>query len=69
MEEKGIDFDRKLFVVRRVFEQSNNNTYVPSLSSRTMVYKGMFLVNQLRTFFVDLQDYFSSDGNQRGTGY
>lgn len=54
--EKGIDFDRKLFVVRRVFEQSNNNTYVPSLSSRTMVYKGMFLVNQLRTFFVDLQD-------------
>ena len=54
--EKGIDFDRKLYVVRRVFEQSNNNTYVPSLSSRTIVYKGMFLVNQLRTFFVDLQD-------------
>ena len=54
--EKGIDFDRRLYVVRRVFEQSNANTYVPSLSSRTIVYKGMFLVNQLRTFFLDLQD-------------
>ena len=53
---KGLDFDRKLYVVRRVFEQSNNNTYVPSLSSRTIVYKGMFLVDQLRTFFLDLQD-------------
>ena len=52
----GISFDRKLYVVRRVFEQSNNNTYVPSLSSRTIVYKGMFLVGQLRTFFLDLQD-------------
>ena len=52
----GLDFDRKLYVVRRVFEQSNDNTYVPSLSSRTIVYKGMFLVDQLRTFFKDLQD-------------
>ncbi len=54
--EKGLEFDRKLYVVRRVFEQSNDNTYVPSLSSRTVVYKGMFLVGQLRTFFLDLQD-------------
>ena len=54
--EKGIAFDRRLYVVRRVFEQSNDNTYVPSLSSRTIVYKGMFLVGQLRTFFHDLQD-------------
>ena len=52
----GLDFDRRLYVVRRVFEQSNDNTYVPSLSSRTIVYKGMFLVGQLRTFFKDLQD-------------
>ena len=28
--EKGIAFDRRLYVVRRVFEQSNDNTYVPS---------------------------------------
>ena len=53
---KGVDFDRKLFIARRVFEQSNDNTYVVSLSSRTIVYKGMFLVKQLRLFFGDLQD-------------
>ena len=59
---KGLDFDRKLYVVRRIFEQSNDNTYVPSLSSRTIAYKGMFLVGQLRTFFKDLQspDYESA---------
>ena len=51
-----LEFDRKLYIVRRVFEQSNDNTYVPSLSCRTIVYKGMFLVGQLRTFFKDLQD-------------
>ena len=53
---KGLDFDRKLYVARRVFEQSNDDTYVVSLSSRTIVYKGMFLVEQLRLFFADLQD-------------
>lgn len=54
--EKGLDFDRRLYIARRVFEQSNENTYVVSLSSRTIVYKGMFLVSQLRLFFDDLQD-------------
>ena len=53
---KGIDFDRKLYVARRVFEQTCENTYVVSLSSRTIVYKGMFLVGQLRQFFGDLRD-------------
>ena len=48
--EKGLDFDRKLYVARRVFEQSNDDSYVASLSSRTIVYKGMFLVEQLRQF-------------------
>ena len=59
---KGIEFDRKLYVARRVFEQSSDNTYVVSLSSRTVCYKGMFLVGQLRTFFTDLQseDYESA---------
>ena len=37
-------------------DRSNDNTYVSSLSSRTIVYKGMFLVGQLRTFFGDLQN-------------
>lgn len=54
--EKGIDFDRRLYVVRRVFEQSSDDTYVASLSSRTIAYKGMFLVDQLRLFFADLHD-------------
>jgi glutamate synthase (NADPH/NADH) large chain len=54
--EKGLDFDRRLYVARRVFEQSNDDTYVVSMSSRTIVYKGMFLVKELRQFFEDLQD-------------
>ena len=53
---RGVDFDRKLYVARRFFEQSNEDTYVVSLSSRTIVYKGMFLVGDLRRFFNDLQD-------------
>ena len=53
---RGLDFDRRLYVARREFEQSNDNTYVVSLSSRTIVYKGMFLVGQLRKFYPDLQD-------------
>lgn len=54
--EMGLDFDRKLYIIRRIFEQSNEDSYVVSLSSRTIVYKGMFLVGQLRMFFPDLQD-------------
>ncbi|MBQ9205780.1 MAG: glutamate synthase subunit alpha [Treponema sp.] len=43
---------------------ANSKTYICSLSSRTIVYKGMFLVQQLRTFYSDLQsgDYVSSLG-------
>jgi glutamate synthase (ferredoxin) len=59
---KGLEFDRRLYVLRRQFEHSHLNTYVVSLSSRTIVYKGMFLVQQLRTFYKDLQSplYVSS---------
>ena len=52
---KGLEFDRKLYITRREFEQSSEDTYICSLSSRTIVYKGMFLVNQLRAFYDDLQ--------------
>ncbi len=52
---KGLEFDQKLYVARRAFEQSSGDTYVASLSSRTIVYKGMFLVGQLRKFYLDLQ--------------
>ena len=60
--ERGLAFDRRLYVARRSFEQSNDDTYVVSLSSRTVVYKGMFLVGQLRAFYPDLQspDYQSA---------
>ncbi|MDY2627253.1 MAG: glutamate synthase large subunit [Lachnospiraceae bacterium] len=54
--EKGLAFDRKLYIARRLFEQSNDYTYVVSMSSRTIVYKGMFLVGELRGFYCDLQD-------------
>ena len=53
--EKGLAFDRMLYVARREFEQSTDDTYITSLSSRTIVYKGMFLVGQLRKFYEDLQ--------------
>ena len=53
---RGVDFDRRLYIVRRVYEQSNEFSYVVSLSSRTIVYKGMFLVGQLRNFYNDLHD-------------
>ncbi len=55
--ERGIDFDRRLYVVRREFEQSSEDTYICSFSSRTIVYKGMFLVRQLRKFYTDLQSH------------
>ncbi|MBQ8824645.1 MAG: glutamate synthase large subunit [Ruminococcus sp.] len=62
--EKGIDFDRKLYIARMVFEKRDKETYVVSCSSRTIVYKGMFLVNQLRSFYTDLNspDYHSAIG-------
>ncbi|MBQ4464854.1 MAG: glutamate synthase large subunit, partial [Oscillospiraceae bacterium] len=57
----GLEFDRRLYIIRREFEQSNELTYVCSLSSRTIVYKGMFLVHELRRFYHDLQqDEFTS---------
>ena len=52
----GQDFDRQLYVLRRIFEKQDTDTYVCSLSCRTVVYKGMMLVSQLRSFYDDLQD-------------
>ena len=61
---KGIDFDRRLYIARMIFEKQNRDTYVCSCSSRTIVYKGMFLVDQLRRFYLDLAcgDYTSAIG-------
>ncbi|MCR5402571.1 MAG: glutamate synthase large subunit [Butyrivibrio sp.] len=51
---RGIEFDRRLYALRREYEKSSEDTYICSLSSRTIVYKGMFLVGQLRNFYEDL---------------
>ena len=61
---KGIDFDRRLYIARMIFEKQNKDTYVCSCSSRTIVYKGMFLVGQLRRFYLDLAcgEYTSAIG-------
>lgn len=53
--ERGLAFDRRLYLLRRRFERQQTGAFVCSLSSRTIVYKGMMLVSQLRTFYEDLQ--------------
>ncbi len=58
------EFERKLYVIRKVMEQAiresdlpqKSSFYLPSLSSRTVVYKGMLLADQIESYFPDLQD-------------
>ena len=52
----GAAFDRRLYLLRRALEKRCPEAYVCSLSSRTIVYKGMMLVTQLRAFYADLQN-------------
>ena len=59
----GLAFERALFVLRRLAERVIDSPadgaqvfYVASLSSRTLVYKGMLLAEQLRGYFPDLSD-------------
>ncbi|MCX7106854.1 MAG: glutamate synthase large subunit [Methylococcales bacterium] len=57
-------FERKLFVIRKQIENTvrdsdlkgGNTFYVPSLSTRTLVYKGMLLANQVGPYYPDLND-------------
>jgi glutamate synthase (NADPH/NADH) large chain len=57
-------FERKLFVIRKQVENAVRDSnlthghcfYVPSLSTRTLVYKGMLLANQVGPFYPDLND-------------
>ncbi|MFE7413382.1 glutamate synthase large subunit [Streptomyces laurentii] len=51
----GIALDRKAFVLRKRAERETG-TYFPSLSARTLVYKGMLTTGQLEPFFPDLSD-------------
>ncbi len=58
------DFERKLYVIRRLVEKEvlkieNHDTsqfYICSLSSRTLVYKGLLSGSQIKAFYPDLQD-------------
>ncbi|HEX9904038.1 MAG TPA: glutamate synthase large subunit [Propylenella sp.] len=60
----GDDFERRLFILRKVisnviFEETNGvdrGFYIVSMSSRTIVYKGMFLAYQLGKYYPDLSD-------------
>src|SRR6266480_2307145 len=57
-------FERKLYVIRKIFENRLERSgmdparvfYFPSLSSRTLVYKGMLMPVQLKDYFPDLSD-------------
>ncbi|MDZ4098332.1 MAG: glutamate synthase subunit alpha, partial [Methylophilaceae bacterium] len=57
-------FERKLFIVRKRIEhavralklEDDSQFYIPSLSSRTIVYKGMLLANEVGTYYQDLRD-------------
>ncbi len=51
----GVDLDRYAFCVRKRLE-NDHGVYFPSLSSRTLVYKGMLTTGQLEPFFPDLSD-------------
>ncbi len=57
-------FERKLFIIRKRVEhavhalklEDDSQFYIPSLSSRTIVYKGMLLANEVGTYYQDLRD-------------
>ena len=69
---KKENFERKLYVIRRELENEvakwkdndYSQFYVPSFSSKTIVYKGMLTGVQLNTFFKDIheEDFASSFG-------
>ncbi|MFJ1764070.1 glutamate synthase large subunit [Amycolatopsis sp. NPDC088138] len=56
----GLELDRLAFCLRKRTEHESGiagcGTYFPSLSSRTIVYKGMVTPEQLPAFFADLRD-------------
>ncbi|OUO35622.1 glutamate synthase large subunit [Olsenella sp. An290] len=61
---RGQDFERRLYVTRRTIERAADAEpalegkifYVCSMSSRTIVYKGMLVATQMRRFYLDLND-------------
>ena len=61
---EDLAFERKLYIVRRLVEKAVSRSaiparadfYIPSLSCRTIVFKGMLNASQLRVFYPDLAD-------------
>ncbi len=61
----GDDFERKLFVIRKQIQnyvrahggETRHEFYIPSLSSRTVVYKGIMLGTQVGTYYQELLDH------------
>jgi glutamate synthase domain-containing protein 2/glutamate synthase domain-containing protein 1/glutamate synthase domain-containing protein 3 len=50
-------FERKLYVIRRLIErEAGPDLVIPSISTRTLVYKGMLTAPQLERFYLDLHD-------------
>ncbi|MGB8644413.1 MAG: glutamate synthase large subunit [Anaerolineae bacterium] len=57
----GDEFERVLYLIRKEVEKRARDEriypfYIPSLSSRTMVFKGLFVATQLSRFYADLRD-------------
>ena len=58
---KDDDLERDLYIVRKRIEKQSNllkikDFYIPSFSSRSIIYKGMFLAEALSEFYPDLMD-------------
>ncbi|MDA3811799.1 MAG: glutamate synthase large subunit [Spirochaetaceae bacterium] len=60
---KKSDLEQKLYILRKVLEKTalekgfdQSQYYIPSLSSKTMIYKGMFVSAQFVTFYPDLAE-------------
>jgi len=65
----SIEFERKLYIIRRQIEKEMLKlgeefvkVYIPSLSSKTIIYKGLLLADQINQYYLDLQskDYKSA---------
>jgi glutamate synthase (NADPH/NADH) large chain len=62
--EAGLPFERKLYVIRKLFERAIEGldirdqkfAYIPSLSARTLIYKGMLSADQIERMYPDITD-------------
>ncbi|MHB8513300.1 MAG: glutamate synthase large subunit [Actinomycetota bacterium] len=52
----GLDLERRVYILRKRIEHDIKGVYFPSLSSRTLIYKGMLTCPQLPEFFPDIVD-------------